>query len=140
MQELAPEYLSEIARQIGSLSAFLGGFAAAFLGTLLALNAPQRVAGWAIAGAAFSALAFVVAVVACTMLVVVLHPQAPANAAGQGVGACRVLGLLGFMLGAYALLCSIGLSGWLRSRRTGLLTSGLAGAAGLLISGLLVGS
>ena len=139
MQALAPEYLNEIARQIGGLSAFLGGFAAAFLGTLLAFDAPRRVAGWAIASAALAALAFVVAVVACTALVMVLHPQAPANVAGHGVGMARTLSVLGFLLGAFALLLSIGLSGWLRSRRTGLVTSGLAGAAGLLVAALLVG-
>lgn len=136
MQPLPPEYLAEIARQIGSLSAFLGGFAAAFFGTLLALDSPRRTASWAMASAAFAAMAFVVAVVASTKLVVVLHPQAPAHLPPGN--AARVLVGLGFLLGTYALLLSIGLSGWLRSRRMGLVTSGLAVGAGLLITGLVV--
>jgi hypothetical protein len=139
MQTLAPEYLAEIARQVGSLSAFLGGFAAAFLGTLLALNSPRRLAGWAIAWAAFAAMAFIVTVVASTKMVIVLHPQSPAGAAAAGgIGAARVIAVLGFLLGAYALLVSMGLCGWLRSRRTGWVTSGLAGLAALLITSLLV--
>lgn len=136
MQPLAPEYLAEIARQIGALSAFLGGFAAAFFATLLALGSPRRTASWAIASAAFAAVAFVVAVVASTKLVIVLHPLAPANA-GPG-GAARTLMALGFVLGTYALLLSIGLSGWLRSRRMGLVTSALAVGAALLVTALVV--
>lgn len=138
MYSLAPEYLAEIARQIGSLSAFLGGFAAAYFGTLLALNASHRLASWAIASAALASLAFVVAVVACTKLVMVLHPQAPAMLAQESLGLTRALAVLGFLLGTYALLTSIGLSGWLRSRRTGLVTSWLAGVAGLLVTSLLI--
>ncbi|MFD2933909.1 hypothetical protein [Spirosoma flavum] len=137
MQTLRPEYLAEIARQIGSLSAFLGGFAAAFFGTLLALNSPQRTISWALVSAAFASMAFVVAVVACTNLVIILHPQAPTSIAPESGGA-RVLAVLGFLLGAYALLLSIGLSGWLRSRRMGVVTSGLATGAGLLVTWLVI--
>lgn len=45
MPELSPAYLSDLATQIGALSAFLGGFAATFLGTLLALGLKGRMAG-----------------------------------------------------------------------------------------------
>lgn len=137
MQHLAPEYLAEIARQLGSLSAFLGGFAAAFFGTLLGHNSSHRVAGWAIGSAALASAAFIVAVVACTKLIVVLHPNAPVNVVAAGVGAARVLAVLGFLVGTYALLLSLACSGWLRSRRTGLFCSLLAGGAALLITGLL---
>ncbi|MGI4735464.1 MAG: hypothetical protein ACRYG7_09815 [Janthinobacterium lividum] len=136
MQTLSPQYLAEIARQISSLSAFLGGFAVAFFGMLLSHNSPRRTTSWAIASAAVAAMAFIIAVVACTKLVVVLHPQAPTSIALNG-GAARVLAVLGFVLGAYTLLLSIGLSGWLRSRRMGLVTSGMAIGAGLLVTGLI---
>ncbi|RTQ53749.1 hypothetical protein EJV47_03170 [Hymenobacter gummosus] len=139
MQNLSPEHLAEIARQLGSISAFLGGFAAAFLGTLLTQNTPQRVLRWAVASAAVSSVAFIVTVVAMTKLVMVLHPQAPANVAKGGIMGARVAGMLCFLLGTYTLMASIGLSGWLRSRRMGLVTSALAGLGALLITLLLAG-
>jgi hypothetical protein len=48
MEPLSPVYLSAIAAQTGGLSAFLGGFAATFLGTLLALNVKGRTGSLAI--------------------------------------------------------------------------------------------
>lgn len=138
MHPLIPDYLTEIARQLGSLSAFLGGFAAAFLGTLLTMASPRRTTSWAIASAAFAAVAFILVVVASTKLVILLHPKAPTAGSLESLGGTRVVMGLGFLLGTYALLLSIGLSGWLRSRRMGLLTSLLAGIAAVLISGLLI--
>ncbi|KAA9331388.1 hypothetical protein F0P96_14170 [Hymenobacter busanensis] len=134
MQELSPEYLAEIARQMSAISAFLGGFAAAFLGTLLTQSTPRRVVSWAVASAAVASVGFIITVIAMTKLVVVLHPQAPANVSKSGVLGARATGLLCFMLGIYALMASIGLSGWLRSRRMGIITSVLAGAGALLIT------
>jgi hypothetical protein len=134
MQELPPEYLAEIARQIAFVSAFLGGFAATFLGTLLFAPSERRIAAWAISSSAMSACAFIVTVLALSMLVVNLRPDAPAAVvadAGQAVRA-RIVGFFSFMLGMYSLLASIGLSGWLRSRRLGWLTTMIALVAAIL--------
>jgi hypothetical protein len=133
MQPLAPEYLAEIGRQLAALSAFLGGFAAAFLGTLLALQSPRRQVGWAAGAAAVAAAAFTVAVVAATMLAVVLHPAAPGvrNRAAEA-GVARVITGLAFFVGLYALLAALGLSGWARSRRLGLVTGSVAGVAAVI--------
>ena len=134
MQPLAPEYLAELGRQIATLSAFLGGFAAAFYGTLLMADRSHRIAGWAAGSAAIAAAAFVVAVVAATMLVIALHPGAPRIGARGGQGGFeRVVAAVTFFMGIYALLASLGLSGWLRSRRLGIATSlGALVAAGLV--------
>ncbi|AHM60486.1 hypothetical protein D770_11145 [Flammeovirgaceae bacterium 311] len=135
---LNPEYLAEIARQLAFVSAFLGGFAATFLATLLFVNSPKKAAGWAIAGASFSASAFIVAVIALIMLVVNLNPEA-LSVSESSLLAARVVGMLSFMAGAYSLLASIGISGWLRSRKTGLATSIPAGMAALLITWAITG-
>ena len=133
MQPLAPEYLAEIGRQLASLSAFLGGFAAAFLGTLLALQTPARQVSWAAGAAAVASAAFTVAVVAATMLAVVLHPSAPGpQSRAAEAGTARVVAALAFCIGMYALLVALGLSGWARSRRLGLVTSCVAVAAAIV--------
>ncbi|WGM40308.1 hypothetical protein [Caulobacter sp. NIBR1757] len=139
MQSLAPAYLSALATQLGGLSAFLGGFAATFLGTLLALGGRRRrTTGVAIGFAAAASAAFIVCVVASTALVAVLHPEAPQAARAIGTDGARVLLTLSFVLGLYTLLASLGLSGWSRSRSTGLTTSIAAGVGAVLATGLVL--
>jgi hypothetical protein len=95
-------------------------------------------AGWAIACAATASVAFIVAVVASTMLVMALHPHAPANVAtGFNVDQGRVLAFLPFALGMYLLLACLGLAGWIRSRRTGRIT-GVVVVIGMLLITLVV--
>jgi hypothetical protein len=139
MESLSPAYLSAIAAQIGGLSAFLGGFAATFLGTLLALNVKGRTGSLAIGFAVSSSVAFIVAVVGSTAMVAVLHPEAPKIVASTSLGGARVMMTLAFTLGLYALLISLGLSGWSRSRGTGLTTSIAAGLGLVLVSWLVLG-
>ncbi|HEX8127253.1 MAG TPA: hypothetical protein VF548_16885 [Allosphingosinicella sp.] len=138
MQPLAPTYLAEIARQIGFIAAFLGGVSATFMVGLLALpSSKERIAGRAILCAAAASIAFVVAVMATTMLVVALHPDAPAGAA-EHAGPGRAIGLLAFLAGIYLLLTSLALAGFLRSGRTGWATTALLAAAGGALVALVV--
>ena len=130
VEKLAPEYLTEIGRQIAGLSAFLGGFAATFLGTLLSTRSPRWQAGWAAGCAAIAAASFAVAVICATMLAVILHPSAPARIRESAdLGMTRAIAGLAFLLGMYAMLGSLGLSGWIRSRPLGVVTSIAAAAA-----------
>ena len=128
MDQLPAAYLAHIAGQMGFLSAFLGGFAATLLALLLTTSADRRVGTWAAGFCAAAAIAFIASVIASTMLVTVLHPEAPSRLLDQdAVNRARLVSTLGFMLALYCLLITIGLSGWLRSRRTGQITSVLAG-------------
>lgn len=139
MQTLAADYIAELGRQLATLSAFLGGFAAAYLATLLGADRSSRVVGAAAAGAAIAAGAFIVAVVAATLVVMAAHPNAPAALAGGSQATmARAVAALAFGVGIYALLASLGLSGWVRSRRLGLLTGAVAVLAGLLIAAVTV--
>src|ERR1051325_11698592 len=82
-----PEFLGEAGRQIAFLSAFLGGFAATFLG-------------------------------------LVVHPGAPpALAKPTLLPPLRILMVITFIVGIYSSLLSLGLSGWIRSRQLGIVTS-----------------
>ncbi len=133
MQPLPADYLAEISRQFAFLSAFLGGFAATFLATVLVNDSPKRVVNWVVGGAALAACGFIVAVIASVMLNMVLHPGAPLNVReGYSVEAARAMSALGFGLGVYALLVSVGLSGWIRSRKSGITTT-VSAAVGLLL-------
>lgn len=136
MEPLSPVYLSDIASQTGGLSAFLGGFSATFMGALLALGARGRAASLTIGFAAVAAVAFIVAVVGSTAVVAALHPAAPGSSGGAG--GPQAIMALAFILGLYALLAALGLSGWNRSRNTGLATSIAAGLGALLVTGMVV--
>ena len=124
LQPLSDNYLIELARQLAFLGAFLGGFAATFLATLLIADSSKRIAGWVIGTAATAACGFVVAVIASVMLTTVLHPDAPSNvSSGAAIRVARIVSSLSFGAGVFALLASVGLSGWVRSRQTGIATS-----------------
>ncbi len=126
MQPLASSYLVELARQLAFLSAVLGGFAATFLATLVAVDA-RRPAAWVVGLAAAAACGFIVTVVASVAITVVLHPNAPAAVVrSTSVGTARVVSGASFSVGLLALLGAIGLSGWIRSRRVGLATTSTA--------------
>ena len=127
MQQLPAEYLAEMARQVGFVSAFLGALAAGFLVTLLTLQSPRRIVSATIVAAAAAAVAFIVSVIGSFAMVATLHPNAPAGvAAAANREEARLLAFVPFMSGLALLLLCLGLSGWIRSRQTGWATSGLA--------------
>lgn len=132
---LSPGFLAAWATQIGGLSAFMGGFAATMLVMLLTHDSQRQAIRWAAGLSALSAVAFVVAAVATTTLVAGSHPEAPAAVARQAAqGPARALAALFFALGAYGLIAAIGWAGWVRSRRMGWVTTGLAALGAIAIT------
>ena len=122
---MSSEYLAELARQIGFVSAFLGGVAAAFLATLLTLQSPRRIIGRTIVCAAATALAFIVSVLGSLAWLTVLHPGAPQGAQGS-LREAQFLTAVPFSLGILLLMVTIGMAGWIRSRNTGIGTTAMA--------------
>jgi hypothetical protein len=124
MQPLNAEFLGETGRQIAFLSAFLGGFAATFLGILLQSPNSRRHVGWAAGAAAVASASFIVAVVSGSLLGLVVHPGAPPALANPTLlPPLRILIFITFIVGIYSSLLSLGLSGWIRSRQLGIVTS-----------------
>jgi hypothetical protein len=137
MQHLAPAYLTTLATQIGSLSAFLGGFAATYLATFLVFDQRSRLAAMTIAGAVTSAVGFIVSVVASTMLIAALHPDAPVGAA-RSVESAQATMALSFLIALFALLFSLGAGGWTRSCAMGWCTSIAAGVGTIIVLSLVL--
>jgi hypothetical protein len=129
------EYLAEIGRQIAFLSAFLGGFAANFLGILLQSANSRRYAGWAAGAAAVASASFILAVISGTAVALVLHPGAPPDVAKPTfLPQVRALIFATFGIGIYGILLSLGLSGWIRSRALGVVTSVAALLSAIIVS------
>lgn len=138
MLELSPRYISDLANQIGFLSAFLGGFAATLFGVLLLTGKESKAIGAAIALSAISGIGFIVAVIASTQVLAGAHPEAPAAIAARGYLTGQIVMSIGFTLGVYSLLGCIGCAGWARSKTTGVVTTLVAilGAAATLTLGM----
>src|SRR5437764_15387942 len=109
---MKPEFTSEIVKQIAAMSAILGGFAASFLGVLLQSSESRRHVSWAAGAAAVASASFIVAVIAGTLLSLVLNPEAPPGFATPDFKpwAMRVV-MATFGIGIYSNLLSLGLSG-----------------------------
>src|SRR5437868_15289306 len=102
MQPLNAEFLGETGRQFAFLSAFLGGFAATFLGILLQSNNPRRHVGWAAGAAAVASASFIIAVIAGTLVGLVVNPSAPEGfATPQFLPWARQILISSFGLGIY---------------------------------------
>ena len=133
MEPLAPAYLSDVASQIGSLSAFLGGFAATFVATLLTIDRAGRLMAATIALAVISAVAFIIAVTASTMQVAIYHPDGPSFLADFPAARIRATMLAAFLTGTLALLAGLGCSGWIRTRLIGWITSGVSAFGAVMV-------
>lgn len=139
MEQISSAYLSSVAIQFGTISAFLGGFAATFVATLLISRHKSRATGATIGLSAASSVAFIVCVVGATVLSTGLHPEAPAEFNSVSyLALVNVLMTSAFMFGILALLLALGVSGWTRSRVMGWVTScvsfvGLLAVAFLMI-------
>lgn len=126
MEQLSPVYLSALASQLAALSAFLGGFAATFLATLLTLGNQSKLMTITIGFAVISSVSFIVTVVAATMLTALYHPAAPQFMATAAFAQPQATMGLGFMIGTLSLLSTLGCSGWTRSLGAGWITTTVA--------------
>ena len=127
MDQPPVEYTIELYRQFSFLAAVLGGFAITFMGTLLTLDAKEKVVARAIWVSAFAATFLIVSTftsVVTLLDVIRLNISAfdfsdwPANTLRA-----KVIADVTSFTGMYALLIAIGISGWIRDKRTGIITS-----------------
>ncbi|MEC7471106.1 hypothetical protein SAMN05216361_4274 [Marisediminitalea aggregata] len=126
MSELNPKYIVAVAEQLSFVSAFLGGISATILITIVVFVSSKKSVSWMIAASALAACSLLVAVIASWRLIILLHPELPIAVEPFIIKILWSGMLLGYSLGFLSLLACIGLSGWLRSKRSGLITSGTA--------------
>ncbi len=124
--------MSAFATQLGSISAFFGGVAVAFLGLLIFAAPRSRLIEVTIGAFVTAAVCFIVSALAATFLGVGLLPGAARDIANRSyLQVTMLLMNIAFLLGIVSLLGGIMSSGWLRSRGTGITTT-LVGGIGLL--------
>lgn len=125
-QELKASYVTAVAEQISFVSAFLGGVSATILFSVIIFTSDKRVVAFLVATSTLSACSLLVSVIAGWRLIIGLHPDLPFTPDPQKINLLWNSLIAGYGLGVNSLIVSIGLSGWIRSRRTGVVTATIA--------------
>lgn len=132
MNQEAQLAMSAFAAQLGSISAFFGGVAATLLALFVFAKLKSRIAEITFGVVVAAAVAFIVSALAATILSVGLLPGASRDLATPAyLGSVVAIMNIAFLIGIVALLSGIAMIGWLRSRRSGIMTTVL-GVIGLL--------
>jgi hypothetical protein len=121
--------LVERTQQLILLSAFLGGFSATFLAAILTIEAKKKVTDWIVCISAASSCCFIVAAVTNIALVNGLQIEESLVTLSR----LKIISSLGMISGIFALLICIGLSGWIRNRKIGLVTASFALIATIIV-------
>lgn len=117
--------MDDLFRQLAFINALLGGFAITFLSVLLTSSSHHRIINWTAAIVMVAASCFILSAVGSTFSAVVLGNPDTETALKISQSLRRPLSLL-FLSGTVLLFCSLGLSGWMRSRNLGIATTLIA--------------
>lgn len=132
MQGEAQVAMSAFAAQLGSISAFFGGVAVAFLGLLIFATTRSRLMEGTIGAFVTAAVCFIVSALAATFLSVGMLPGAARDIANRPyLDSTMMLMNIAFLLGIVSLLGGVMASGWLRGRGTDYVTT-IVGGVGLV--------
>ena len=128
-QKLEASYVIAVAEQLSFVSAFLGGVSATILFSVIIFSSEKRIVAFVVAASTLSACSLLVSVISGWRLIIGLHPDLPFKPDPEKINLLWNSLIAGYGLGVNSLILSIGLSGWIRSRRTGLVTSTIAAVA-----------
>lgn len=127
--------MDELFRQLAFISAILGGFAITFLSVLLTTAQTSRFVNQVVGVAMGAAVCFVLTAVGSTFSAVVASGWTPEGMANAPARLHEPLSML-FLSGIVLLFGMLGLSGWIRSRELGIVTSVVAAVA--LVAGYFI--
>jgi hypothetical protein len=137
-----PESLADLFRQLAFISALIGGFAFAFLGVLLTVPSRSRIVEWTAGMATATVAGLMICVIGWTLMASDVITSTPAKASAEEFFKVALklnrmhsrLSLL-FIAGMLLFLASLGLSGWVRSRALGIVSTVIAvlAAVGLML-------
>ena len=136
MIELPLAYIKEMASQIIFISVFLGGFSATILGTLILSQNSNKILKKLIVSTSLSAMSFIVTVFTMVQLTMLSIPGYPIETSYEDIMLPRIIGIVAFFIGLLSLIFVVSISGWLQSRKLGIVTTtiGIIGLILVLIS------
>lgn len=123
MVELPLEYWNKLSSQFILISVFLGGFSIAITANLLINQTERRLYNVILKLATTSSSGFLTSVFAMTNIVLATTNGSPIGVTQSDLNTPRIIGFLGYLVGVLSLLTILGLSGWTKSKRTGIFTT-----------------
>ncbi len=123
MTELPFEYWNKLSNQLILISVFLGGFSIALTANLLINESKTRLYNVILKLATTSSGGFLTAVFAMTSIILATTEGYPGEVTQGELNTPRIIGVVGYFVGVLSLVTIIGLSGWTKSRGTGIFTT-----------------
>lgn len=128
------EYWNSLANQLILISSLLSGFSIAIVANLIISEKKDKLTGRLLKTAAISAGCFLVSVFAMTKISMLTTSGGYLkNITENNFIIPRIIGMLTFIIGLFALTTLISLSGWTKSRKVGFFTTTIGVITLLLI-------
>ena len=122
--EMTLEYWNSLANQLILISALLSGFSIAIVANLIVSDKSDKISNRLLRTATVSAACFLVSVFAMTKISMITTPGGYLkNVTSSDFLLPRIIGMICFMLGLFALTTLISLSGWTKSRKAGIFST-----------------
>ncbi|MFY0592318.1 hypothetical protein [Roseivirga sp.] len=123
MIELPFEYWNKLAYQLIITCAFLGGFSIAITANLLINKSNDKLHNRILKASTISSGSFLVTVFAFTKILLMTTEGYPLEVTSSAIDTPRIIGMITYLFGIISLLTVIGLSGWTKSKSTGIFTT-----------------
>ncbi len=122
--EITVEFWNEMARQMLLVSSLLSGFSIAVMASLLVSDKNDKIMNRILKATTLSAGCFLVTVFSMVQIVMITTPGGIfKNISGSDLIMPRIIGIVSFMIGLFALSIMIALSGWTKSKKVGRFTT-----------------
>ncbi len=118
------EYWNNLANQLILISSLLSGFSITIVANLLVSKKNDKLTNRLLKISTISAGSFFVSVFSMTKILMITTPGGYLkNVTENDFLIPRLIGLMSFMIGLFALTALISLSGWTKSKKTGIFTT-----------------
>ena len=138
MIEMPLEYWNKLAHQIIFISSLLSGFSIIVIANLLIYETSNRITIYILKTATVAAGCFLATLFATTKVLMMTTPGNPMNLAESDFILPRIIGNVTFHLGLISLAILISLTGWTKSKSTGIFTTAIGLVTFLIILLLII--
>ncbi|KXX70852.1 hypothetical protein [Flammeovirga sp. SJP92] len=138
MKQIPLVYWNELARQVILMSSLLGGFSIAITANLLVYKSKHRYTRLILKASTSAASCFLISLFSMTKILMMSTKGYPIEVEDSDWFYPRTMGTLTMFLGIISLTFIIGLSGWTKSKNTGIFTSIIGTITLLVILSMLI--